>query len=995
MYQRLTHREHVLKRPDTYIGTLEFDDELGMSQGLYKIIDEIIVNGYDEYVRNPRKGYQIRLDTDGTTITVSNMTCIPDPNDLELIFGTLLTSSNYDDAKDRYTGGRNGYGAKLANIYSKYFKVTSCDSRNAVQTSIIWRDNMATMDPPVTTSYRNKTDWLHIEFIPSLGTFSPETLRSRMIEIGIWGPTVFFNGDNVTYTFKDFVGPGLIWHRQGNWEIYVGKSGDGEGFIQKSFVNGIATRKGGTHVDHVVGILAKALDMKPYQLKNHLTLFVKVSINKPEFSTQTKNECTSKITEHVEFKPKFIRDFKSLGIQSVVDTKKLKKTDGAKKATITGIPKLDDANWAGTTRSDVCTLIVTEGDSAKSLAVAGLSIVGRDAWGVFPLKGKPKNVRGASVKQLETNKEFSEIKKILGLKQGETYSDTRSLRYGRLMIMTDADLDGSHIKGLVLNMFEYFWPSLLNLGFVVAMVTPVIKADGAWFFTEEEFRTTGLRPKTIKYYKGLGTSTSAEAKEYFKNIKTLTVQFDVDKDAKDSMCLAFAKDRISDRKVWLRDYMALTQKPHVAYGKLTHLSVSDFIHKDQIKFSEEDIRRSIPHILDGFKPCQRKVIFAAFKKRLVRDMTVAQFSGYVGDVSAYHHGEASLHGTIIGLAQNFTGSNNINLLVPSGQFGSRLDGGKDHASARYISTRLEPVATRIFDSRDDPLLDWRTEDSKSIEPDHFIPIIPMILVNGADGIGTGYSTHVPPCNPADIIANMHRLLEKKPIVAMSPWFKGFTGRVTRKGNHTWVFHGVCTPDGWVTELPPGKWIQDYKEFLDGLVEAGTIRGYENHSTETTPRFKILATPIPSEDQLSLSKNVHTSNMFLITKNGLRKYDTYEEILIDYMKVRLDYYRKRKTHILSELSSRISKLETRMRFITLVIDGHIEVFRKTRTHVEKILGEYMFAPDSWSDLLGIKTYEYTSDELEKLQGLIDQANLEMRTLKQSTIVSLFKNDLLGM
>ena len=123
-----------------------------------------------------------------------------------------------------------------------------------------------------------------------------------------------------------------------------------------------------------------------------------------------------------------------------------------------------------------CTLIVTEGDSAKTLAVAGLSVVGRDHYGVFPLRGKCKNVRDASVTQLTSNQEFNDLKKILGLQQGKDYQDVSELRYGRLMIMTDADNDGSHIKGLILNMIHYFWPSLLKLGFVVSMVTPIIKA---------------------------------------------------------------------------------------------------------------------------------------------------------------------------------------------------------------------------------------------------------------------------------------------------------------------------------------------------------------------------------------------------------------------------------------------------------------------------------------------------------------------------------------
>ena len=215
--------------------------------------------------------------------------------------------------------------------------------------------------------------------------------------------------------------------------------------------------------------------------------------------------------------------------------KDLKKTDGARKNKITGIPKLEDANKAGTSQSSKCTLIITEGDSAKTLAVSGLSVVGRDHYGVFPLRGKCKNVRDASVKQLTENKEFSDLKKILGLQQGKIYHSLSELRYGKLMIMTDADNDGSHIKGLILNMIHYFWPSLLKLNFVVSMITPIIKATKGntikSFYTDSSYRNwygEGKPGWKIKYYKGLGTSTSVEAKEYFRKISELTVQFKTD-----------------------------------------------------------------------------------------------------------------------------------------------------------------------------------------------------------------------------------------------------------------------------------------------------------------------------------------------------------------------------------------------------------------------------------------------------------------------------------
>jgi DNA topoisomerase-2 len=1006
-WEKLTHREHILKRPDTYVGSLEFDPALNMSPGMYKIIDEILVNAFDEYVRDPANANEIHVDVQGDTLKISNNKCIPvviHPKELiyipELIFGHLLTSSNYNDSKDRYTGGRNGYGAKLTNIFSKRFTVTIQDPVNKLEYTQTWRDHMSVCEKHVIKKYTKKTGWTHIEFEPD-GVFDVDTVKRRVVEIGLWVPKVKFGGELVNVSFEDYAHgvcpPGQedsVWahHRQNNWEILVTRSRDG--FQHRSFVNGVATTSGGTHLNHVVTAISKVFkDGAPaHQLKQHLWVFVKVLLNKPTFSSQAKTECTSKVTEPLEFKPAFIKNVLALGIDEIISAHKLKKSDGVKRAKLYGIPKLDDANWAGTPKSELCTLILTEGDSAKALAVAGLSVVGRDRYGVFPLKGKPKNVRDSSVKQLESNKEFSDLKKILGLKQSEKYANTRTLRYGQVIIMTDADLDGSHIKGLVLNMFHVFWPSLLEIGYVKAMVTPVIKAGGKWYFTEYEYQKASPKPTGIpKYYKGLGTSTSAEAKEYFKMFDRLLVEFKKDPKIDDSMTLAFAKDRANDRKTWLRSYMDTEEKPNVPYGHINALSVSDFIHKDQVRFSEEDIRRSIPNIMDGLKPSQRKVIHACLKKNLERDMTVAQLAGYIGEHTAYHHGEASLQGTVVGIAQDFVGSNNLNLLVPSGQFGSRLEGGKDHASARYISTRLSTYTKKLFCESDGPVLDWLTDDGKTIEPKYFVPILPMVLVNGCEGIGTGYSTYVPPYNPEDIKSNLIRLLEKKPLVKMTPWFRGFTGTVTRRDEKSWTFEGTWKSSR-VTELPPGKWIQDYKEYLDKCIEEGKIKGYENHSTETTPNF-LLEGAGPEFDP-KITTTIHTSNMYLLTHTGnIKKYESPEEILVEYAKGRLGHYKLRKKHLVEKITNELSLLDTKARFIEHVVDGRIEIFRRTKVQIQASMKAHDISEEYWNECLSVKTYQYTSEEIEKLNKEMTECRKKLDQVQTTSIAVMWKNDLL--
>jgi DNA topoisomerase-2 len=1025
-WKKLSHVEHILRRPDSYVGSLIREtseqwvgsppfksQQVKVSPGLVKIFDEVLVNAVDQHSINPKKTtridvtfqkdiFSVRNNGEGIPLSVHAETGVRLP---ELIFGHLLTSSNYDDEEQRTTGGRNGYGAKLTNVYSNKFTVRVLNSTQKYTQR--WSKNMSVCEPAeiVTAS---KGGYVDIEFQPDWSRFEGgidqlpqliQVLTKRVWDAAACCPKchVYLNGNRLEVkTLEDYAKMhfgDIPFVNLGN-DIVVGHSSTGS-FQQLSFVNGISTTHGGTHVERFVSQLVPKLaaGVRPAQIKASLFVMMRCTIVNPTFSSQTKTECTSKLDTVYDFKPKFIKDVLATGIGddlialAVAKTEKeLKKTDGSKKNRITGIPKLDDANWAGTHKSHECTLIVTEGDSAKTLAVAGLSVVGRNAYGVFPLRGKPRNVRDASVKQLTENEEFSSLKKILGLQHGRVYTSLRDLRYGRLMIMTDADLDGSHIKGLVLNMIHHFWPSLIELGFVVAMVTPVIKVGKEWYFTEEAYRSSGNNSTNIKYYKGLGTSTSSEAKEYFKMIDRLTVEFKPDTRTNESMILAFSKAMSDARKVWLVKHMA-TVPPGVEYGKVKHLSVSDFVHKDLANFSVEDIKRSIPHIADGLKPSQRKVIFACLKRNLTKDAKVAQLCGYIAEQTMYHHGEASLQGTIIGLAQNFTGSNNVNLLEPSGQFGTRLMGGKDAASPRYIFTRLTEKTRRIFDQRDESVLKYVLEDGHQVEPMFYVPIVPMVLINGAEGIGTGFSSYVPPYDPSVITKNIQNALHGQPMEPMVPYFKGFTGKIEKTAEHTWSMTGTFERQGGrihITELPPGKWIQDYKEFLDGL----DVR-YENHSTETKAEFYVW-TELNDPKALGLVKSVHTSNMYLIGPDGaVKKYTSPEEILVEYLEMRIELYKKRKSYLIKEYKKHILEETTRANFIREVASGRLVVFQRSRSDIEEDMKRLNFPVEL---LVSVRTYQYTADEIAKAVASIKKLQEELATLESTTVSNLWKQDL---
>jgi DNA topoisomerase-2 len=916
----------------------------------------------------------------------------------ELIFGHLLTGSNFDDDEQKTTGGRNGYGAKLANIFSTEFTVETVDSSRGLKFKQVFRDNMGTRSEPEVTKYSG-TDYTCITFKPDLARFKMDCLdedivallSKRVYDIAATNTAsgaklnVALNGAKIDIrNFEQYIQthrglePPVAFERVNDrWEVGVGIS-DGS-FQQVSYVNSICTIKGGQHVNYIVDQVAARLiavvkkknkgdEVKAAHIKNHLAIYVNALIVNPAFDSQTKETLTTKASAFgstCSLSDKMLKKIETSGIVDNIlswakfkQNAELKKKGGSKRSKLFGITKLDDANFAGTAKSRDCTLILTEGDSAKALAISGLGVVGRDYYGVFPLRGKLLNVREAAHAQIMKNEEVQNIAQILGLTFGKEYEDTSSLRYGHLMIMTDQDHDGSHIKGLLINFLHHFWPSLLRIdGFLQQFITPIVKCTKGkkevTFFTIPEYKqwreaTQDGRGWKIKYYKGLGTSTAAEAKEYFSNLQTHELDFAWDDNAGDAIDMAFAKKRVDDRKNWL---LAMDPKVHIDYtaDKITY---DNFINHELILFSHADNARSIPCFLDGFKPSQRKVLFSCFKRNLKSEIKVVQLAGYVSEHSAYHHGEVSLTQTIIGMAQNFVGSNNINLLSPCGQFGTRLMSGKDAASPRYVFTKLEAITRCIFHPDDDDLLAYLDDDGQSIEPEYFVPVIPTVLVNGSEGIGTGWSSSVPTFNPRDIINALRYMIANDGVLDaetfdIKPWFRGFTGEVRAKtGRDSGSYSVVGTIEQIddstvvISELPVGRSTTDYKQFLESVLignpaastaasstEGGAscpafIKDFKENHTDTTVLFTVTVPPeklveINAEKgglikKFKLESSVSTTNMHLFDENGvIVKYDSVHTILSAFFDIRSGFYQKRKVQLVAKLTEEWDKLDNKV------------------------------------------------------------------------------------
>ena len=1044
-YQRKTHREHILDLPDTYIGSVTTADEevflrnedtfktatIPVNPGFYKLIDELLVNAHDQVVRlrsrqstNPVKNIEIHcgaslfsIKNDGEPIDVAehpeHKTWIP-----QMIFGELLTSTNYDKNEKKLVGGKNGYGVKLVNIFAQEMVVTVVDQPRGLKYKQTFKKNMTEIEKPIVIANKGKSS-VQVIWTPDFKRFGMESINEgmeRLIERRVWDLAMTL-GKEVKVTFNEtpvkcknlteyaraFECDPVIYETPNDrWHIAIADS-PVDKFFSMSFVNGIWTSKGGTHVDavtnqvvgHIVDYLEtkKKVKVKPSLVKDHLGVFITSMIENPSFTSQTKETLTTKASAFGS-SPKLSEEFlkkvvsklaivpKLLEAQSAKDAKDNSKTDGKKQSRITGIPKLDDAISAGTKDSAKCTLILTEGDSAKAMALSGLSQEQRKFFGVYPLKGKVLNVKDTSDAKVEQTKEIAELKKILGLTSGKKYTDVKDLRYGSIMIMTDQDLDGSHIRGLLINLFHELWHELIAIpGFITYMATPIVKAnkgkENRIFYSQYEYEQwregEGSKGWKVKYYKGLGTSTRDEAKDYFSKVNA--VRFDYDDKSDESIELAFNKQRADDRKTWLKGYDRTTLIPTG-----NRLPYNDFIHKDLIHFSYYNLERSIPNVMDGLKTSQRKILYAAFKRNLTQEIRVAQFAGYVSEHTGYHHGEASLNETIIGMAQDFMGANNIPWLVPQGQFGTRIQGGKDAASPRYIHTYLQPRIRKIVCEEDFPILKYRDDDGLPVEPEWYAPVLPMLLINGARGIGTGYSTYIPQCNPK-VIKDMivDHLKNNLPLSTkpLTPYFEGFKGTYTDEG--VMGSFKKVKDEYVVTELPPGTWTADYREWLEKELAEGRIKDFTDTSTDQ--QINIIIKGIDEKVlEKSLTEKVKTTNMHAFNHRGIiTKYTTLNAILEEFVVVRRGLYDDRRRHQLGVIAAKLPYHDNVVRFIKDQISDKPKVVLKKKSlkECDEILkqNQYELINDSYDYILSLPVSAFTLEKIKKHED--DRINLKVR------------------
>jgi len=1105
-YEKKDPISHCLDRPDMYVGSVRlrnnmeyiaqksednegkwqiFQQEINSSPAILRIFIEALSNAVDNVERSkststPCTTIKVTINEEtGETSIWNDGDVVPiEMNEEEkcynhtMIFGQLLTGSNYDDEEERVTAGRNGLGIKLVSIFSKNFQVEGCDPSKKLILTQNWTDNMRKPSEPILKTSKLK-GYTKVTWTPDFSRFgltkyTPDIIKlynRYVIDAAMISKIkVYLNGELIPVTnlsqyaelFTDATSEKLLI-KTNSCDVLVTPS---KSYQPISFVNGIYTRLGGQHVDSWAETIFRPIvdkingkDKKQQKLKTpkisiadvkqFFRLFVVATVVRPEFNGQEKEKLESPPISSEIKTTQLSTIYKWSVMESIEDILKskemgiLKKVEKKKK--FVKIDGMDQANNSGSKYSSDCSLFICEGLSAKTYVVAGIDTgvygkQGRDWFGILPITGKVLNVRNATPTSIANNKVIVSFIQALGLQHGLNYTEEKNfktLNYGKVILIADADDDGLHIESLLINLIHHLFPSLLERTepFITSMKTPIVrifrqKTKDLLFYDErrfQEYTKQQTQKINIKYYKGLGTTRAEDVPDTFGH---KMIEYVKDELCSENMNKIFNKKNSDERKKWLGEYDGLNYAFCLDDQEIiTKMSISDFLNYHMIKFSLADCKRSIPNGIDGLKESQRKILYSVFKRNLKfsgKSLKVAQLSGYTAEHSNYHHGEQNLQDTIIYMAHDFPGTNNIPLLYPDGGFGTRLENGHDAASARYIYTKMEGMTEKIFRSEDFPLLNYVNDDGDLVQPEYYVPIIPMILVNGCNcGIGTGWSCNIPCYNPKDLIncikiwiQNDGEIILDEPntneklslLPELIPWYRGYKGEIKPNGKNKFISSGIIQPYKknkiQVTELPIGMWTNKFKEFCEDLVIDKKLKDISNYSSPDDVNFILTE----SEDgikcninNLKLQTHIYTTNMVLFTENDqLKKYDTIDEIINNFCQVRLDLYKKRKKYQIKMIEKELRHLCNKERFITEVVNDKIIIVKRKQEDIVNELQQKNFDEDSngggYNYLLSMQLRTLTQEKIEELQNEIKSLQNKLKIIISTSEENMWLKEL---
>lgn len=1132
--QSLNPVEHVRRRRAIYFGcscqpeTADFyavvvsEDGLLMElrngticRGVQKLFDELLVNAGDYSGTNSK--IFVTFDDQTGRFAIHNEQGIwvhmMDDNQtwsVEAAFSKLNTGTNFDDDEARTTGGLNGVGAKLCNIFSAAFRVTTKCPRTGVVFRQLWQNNMEDVgQPQVYRKTKTKVPKEHraafccfddlparfkgteIVFSPDYASFGEGSaavvfeqlresltafIRRRCLEIAATrGVRFFFNGEamvckNMRDMAKLYAGPsskpvvisGTTGSSEERWFAAVVPKI--EGLKQSmSFVNGIHTSDGGTHVNEyskIFGKVAEAMTTKTDKIsgafvRSNCDLFLSCVVVNPEFATQSKQKLTTKRAKWGStplFESKATGKVVSALREQIAAAHLAKQQEALGKQTRSRssrlrTPNFDDANMAGTRKSNMATLCLTEGLSAKALVTAGLKALrknGTDYYGVFALKGKLLNVREASASKIQQNKEIMNFLMAMGIRlnaQLRSEQGVKSLRYGSIMILTDADPDGSHIKGLVMNALARFYPKGLKTpGFVKIFHTPIVRAtkraESVDFYSLAEFEAWQQAEDRgswrVKYYKGLGSWSNSDARKMFGNMSEHVTVMDpfTDEDVA-AMEAAFGND-VGKRRALIA---ALPDRQPTNPKSVT--SVANFVADELTECFVYTTERSIPG-LDGLKPSQRKILMAALKRlsKTSDRLKVVQLAAAASEIMGYHHGEKSAEGAVVGMCQDFTGSNNLPLLYGDGQFGTVDQGGKDHAASRYIYVGMQAYTALLFPSSTQ--LDYNFDDGNKIEPKEFFPVVPLVLVNGASGIGTGYSCSIPPHTLGSVVHVLKAFLTDASVPEFPlPSYRGFDGPAEIAGEGRYRFSGATRSRSsssagsassssasagsasssssssssaddvlMVDSLAPGVWTNTF-------VASCRKRGYDatKHATDSGSSFlKVSKDP----EEVSSSKRRRTTlrqtvqdlnrshvtvgNMWVFVRDGagvsrLQKFTSTQAVFDAYCHMGERYYTRSLAAARVAAQVKLTELQRKRDYIQLFVD-QIVAYPIVPADLHGLMSERGWADEAETQKLlrSVTDLQKTEEKIQQLSSEISGAQVNVQAWAQTTWKGMWNADL---
>lgn len=858
--------------------------------------------------------------------------------------------------------------------------------------------------------------------------------------------------------------------QKSNYSLFIALSTVSD---QISFVNKIMTTDGGTHISYIVRQIASEINgLTTTNLKSKLFIGITIDISSPKFESQAKTKLAT--GNDLKFLTLSASDRNAictkLNLKQLLDTKTKERINNEYKS-LKDCTKLIDAEKAGKP-GEFNTLFICEGDSASSLAKTGMTCknIGHKNYGCLPLMGKISNVRNTNCKYVKALKSIgsndekekkesekqiaknviTQIFRALGMQLGKTITDINQLRYQRIIMLKDADSDGANILVLVYSLFETYLTELLKIkGFFCEFITPMIKVVVSKSFFDKyrpkiigtivskendiilpfynktdynefmnEYKTFLPKNVHVEFVKGLAGHQSFEIKEYFRHFEDNVIPIIYDNETHEQLNRALnrKKDSAASRREWIAEFdntKTLSRKSGVP------INMSEFLNNDNLEYMLDSCIRAIPSNIDGLKPVHRKILFGLRKQaNPYKFMKVFQVAGLIANVANYHHGDSSLNEAIIKMTQTFPGSNNIALLTGKGFFGSRYLNGDDAGKPRYIDVCLSKITDIIYPSIDDDLLEYKEEDNQIVEPKYYIPIIPVILLNGSTGVASGWMTEIPMHSIESLITSIRNKLSNKKIdlkIHINDW-KGtisINDTINNKFKKSISYRGVVkklsSRKFQVIDIPTDITLTKFDEMLKSSEIVESIR---NHNEKELDNIDIEV--ILSEEFINNLGKEFTEEMFIskfkLVKtlpydNGrnafdrnetLKQYISEEEMFDEWYELRCKLYEKRLVKLITIYEIKLKKLCNIIKFINeVVITKKLKISKMKIDEINEYLTkkEYDKIDDSYSYLLQTSFLKCTKENIKKLENEQQETKKELERLKTLTVKDIWQEDLI--